>query len=65
MTDLVCPTCPLCGAPPLVIVGTAQAFCSNANCPAMCWDPSTSLDENLLDAHPVTFHEVPREDPHV
>jgi hypothetical protein len=50
MSALVCPTCPLCGGPPLfVLLGCVQAFCGTDNCPAMCWNPSLTAEENLAD----------------
>ncbi|HEY2088624.1 MAG TPA: hypothetical protein VGH54_21715 [Mycobacterium sp.] len=44
------PTCPLCGKPPLFAFGTEQAFCGNDDCTLILWNPSVTLDENLLDA---------------
>ena len=48
---LVTPDCPFCGHPPaMVFGGGSQAFCGNEDCTLLKWDPSLSLDENLLDA---------------
>jgi hypothetical protein len=55
MTEPVTPGCPLCGKPPLFAAGPTQAFCGNDDCTLICWDPSLSLDENLLDAGVVNF----------
>ena len=48
------PHCPLCGHPPVMVFGT-QAFCGNDDCILILWNPSVSLDENLLDAGVVQF----------
>jgi hypothetical protein len=48
--DPLCPDCPLCGQPPRFAIGPTQAFCGNDDCTLILWDPSLSLDENLLDA---------------
>jgi hypothetical protein len=46
----VTPRCPLCDElPRIVLPGGEQAFCGTESCPIWCWDPSRSLDENLLD----------------
>ena len=68
MPEPLCPNCPLCGGPPLngiVFGGGTQAFCGNEDCTAWIWDPSRSLDENLLDDGKVTLTEtpLPRPDP--
>ncbi len=48
---LPCPRCPLCGElPMLAMIGFTQAFCGNDSCTLLCWNPSLTLDENLLDA---------------
>jgi hypothetical protein len=55
MDEPLTPGCPLCGQPPLFSFGD-QAFCGNRNgCTLICWDPSLSLDDNLLDAGVVRF----------
>jgi hypothetical protein len=52
------PGCPLCGhAPVIVLPGGEQAFCGTANCDVISWDPSASLDDNLLNVAPI----VPRD----
>jgi len=51
---LVTPDCPFCGQPPVMIFGGGtQAFCGNDDCTLLKWDPSKTLDENLLDAREV------------
>lgn len=42
-----CPDCPLCGDPPLVLVGGVQAFCGNEACKAWTWNPSLTRAENM------------------
>lgn len=45
------PACPLCGEPPVFLLGGGtQAFCGNDDCTLLTWNPSVSLDANLLDA---------------
>jgi hypothetical protein len=39
----------------MVLPGGVQAFCGNDDCTLLCWDPSLSLDDNLLDAGVVRF----------
>ena len=50
MPEVLTPRCPLCGQLPGFTVGITQAFCGNGACTLLCWDPSLSLDDNLLDA---------------
>jgi hypothetical protein len=59
MTDILTPRCPLCGQPPaFVFGGGTQAFCGNGDdCDLICWDPSKTLDENLLDAGVTRWNE--------
>lgn len=42
-----CPLCPLCGAPPALVVGDSQAFCGNDQCRAMNWELLKTAAENL------------------
>jgi hypothetical protein len=54
MPEILCPDCPLCGQPPYMVMGGGtQAFCFTDDCPVFTWDPSVSLDQNLLDMKPV------------
>ncbi|MET1006580.1 MAG: hypothetical protein ABWX96_13610 [Propionibacteriaceae bacterium] len=46
-----CELCPLCGYPPLLLLHPEQAFCGNPECTAVTWNPSHTLDENLLQAN--------------
>lgn len=47
----VTPGCPFCGQSPVwVFGGGTQAWCGNDDCTLLMWDPSLSLDENLLNA---------------
>jgi hypothetical protein len=58
MPEILCPRCPLCDRPPLFIVdGSVQAFCGNASCEIMCWNPTVSLDENLMSVGKVRIIE--------
>jgi len=58
--ELLCPNCPLCGQPPYAVFGGGtQALCSNDGCTAWAWDPSRSLDDNLLNASRVEITETP------
>ena len=50
MPEILTPRCPLCDEPPKFTVGITQAFCGNDACTLLCWDPSLSLDANLMDA---------------
>jgi hypothetical protein len=51
VADLLTPGCPLCGQPPIWLLGGGtQAFCGNDDCTLLTWNPSLSLDANLLDA---------------
>ena len=50
MPEILTPRCPLCDQPPRFIVSIEQAFCGSDNCTMLCWDPSMSLADNLLDA---------------
>lgn len=56
MAEILTPDCPVCGEPPLwVLGGGTQAFCSGDECPVLTWDPSASAAENLLNMKPVTL----------
>ena len=57
MTEILTPNCPLCGRPPLFAFGNEQAFCGNDDCTLILWDPTLSLDDNLMDAGVVQFPE--------
>lgn len=49
MKLLACPRCPLCGRlPAFILAGAVQAFCGTEGCDVVCWNPSETLDENLL-----------------
>ena len=49
MAETLTPNCPLCDEPPKFIVGITQAFCGNDQCTLWFWNPTASLDDNLLD----------------
>ena len=55
---ILCPRCPLCdGRPaPTLPRSAEQAFCANTDCSVICWNPSKSLDDNLLN---VKGHQLP------
>lgn len=56
---ILCPTCPLCSQPPHVgLDGLSPWFCGTDDCPALCWDPYSSLEENLTNAGPVEVTET-------
>jgi hypothetical protein len=51
VSQIQCPTCPLCGSQPaFTLPGLTPWFCSNDDCNVLGWDPYSTLDENLLDA---------------
>jgi hypothetical protein len=51
MAEPLTPNCPLCGQPPRFALGPTQAFCGNDDgCTLIFWNPSLSLDDNLMDA---------------
>ena len=51
MAGILTPCCPLCNCPPgLVLAGGEQAWCGNDDCTLICWTPTKTLDENLMDA---------------
>jgi hypothetical protein len=56
MAEILTPNCPLCGQPPLFAFGNDQPFCGNRdNCTLILWNPTLSLDDNLMDAGVVQF----------
>jgi len=57
MPEILTPNCSLCGQPPLFSFGGEQAFCGNDDCALILWDPSVSLEDNLMDAGVVQFPE--------
>ena len=51
--------CPVCGAMPVLAGrGVTPWFCSNTKCDVLAWDPYSTLEENLMDAAPVTIKEI-------
>jgi hypothetical protein len=51
VAELLTPACPLCGQPPIWLMGNgAQAFCGNDDCTVLTWNPQRTLDDNLTDA---------------
>jgi hypothetical protein len=65
MPEVLTPRCPLCDEPPMMVFGGGtQAFCGNDDCTLICWDPSKTLDDNLLNAGVVRFPwDEPRPEP--
>jgi hypothetical protein len=56
MAEILTPRCPLCNQPPAIALpGATQAFCGNDDCDLWCWNPSVSLDDNLLNAGVAKF----------
>lgn len=52
MTAPATPRCPQCGHLPMMVLGGGtQAFCGNEDCSTLTWNPSHSLDENLLNTN--------------
>lgn len=49
MTTLKQPTCPWCGALPVLSVGNGHAFCGTPDCSTVMWDPSLSAADNMHD----------------
>ena len=50
MAEILTPHCPFCHQLPEFTVGGTQAFCGNDGCELLCWDPTKTLDDNLMDA---------------
>ena len=51
MSEIRTPDCPVCSQPPVIVIpGSTQAFCGNGDCNVLMWNPSKSIDDNLLDA---------------
>ena len=43
-------TCPLCGEPPVWLLGGGrQAFCGSEDCKIVTWNPTRTVDENLTE----------------
>lgn len=38
MTEILCPTCPMCDQPPEWMFSPQQVFCENPECPTFNWD---------------------------
>lgn len=55
---ILCPTCPVCGSEPLFVTPNLLPwFCPRDECLVFGWDPYATLEENLLDASPLTIVE--------
>ncbi len=50
MSEHKSPDCPLCGHPPMFVVGGRQAFCGNDDCRALGWDMDATPAENRANA---------------
>lgn len=48
-----CPSCPVCGQPPRLLLHPEQAFCGNDDCRALMWNPSLTAEQNLAEETPV------------
>lgn len=58
MAEILTPDCPVCSQPPVMVFGGGtQAFCGNDDCNTLTWNPTKSLDANLLDTHFVELKE--------
>ena len=58
MAEILTPDCPVCSQPPIMVFGGGtQAFCGNDDCSTLCWNPSKSIDDNLMDTHFVELRE--------
>lgn len=54
MTAILTPLCPQCDSAPYMVLGgdpPTQAFCGNDDCSTLCWNPSASLEQNLLETN--------------
>lgn len=58
MTSQKAPDCPLCGHPPMFVVGGSQAFCGNDNCRCLNWDMSKTPAENMADVGEVDLGDL-------
>jgi len=57
--SLLTPDCPVCKWPPVMLLGPEFAMCGNLDCKAVSWNPSKTLDTNLLNVHFVELEESP------
>ena len=65
MPEILTPLCPQCDSPPCMVLGgdpPTQAFCGNDDCSTLCWNPTHSIDENLLDTNFVEIRQRSEED---
>jgi hypothetical protein len=54
MTKILTPDCPVCGEPPLwVLGGGTQAFCGSDECPVFTWNPAQSREHFMATAREV------------
>lgn len=62
MTDL---RCPACGHPPCMVVGGAQAFCGNEECPVFTFPSGERSDyfANVTTVDLLGFLDLPGDDP--
>jgi len=48
MAEVLTPDCPLCGEPPMMVLGGGtQAFCATDGCRMFTWNPALSRSANL------------------
>ena len=58
MAEILTPRCPVCDSDPVMVFGGGtQAFCGNDDCSTLCWNPTHSLDKNLMETHFVELKE--------
>lgn len=52
MAEILTPRCPQCDQLPYMVMGGGtQAFCGNGKCSTLTWNPTQSMDENLLNTN--------------
>lgn len=61
MADLLCPVCPVCGEPPLLVISVEQAICHATGCPAITWNMLKTGDENLGNINFVNVNKPERD----
>ena len=63
MAEILTPRCPQCDSPPMMVFGGGtQAFCGNDDCNTLTWNPTHSLDQNLMAVNFVEIKERSEED---
>lgn len=54
-SGLVSPDCPMCGNPPIIVLGAEFAMCGEEKCRTVSWNPSRTIAHNMSNVNEIEF----------